>query len=165
MIIRIGGEQAELSPPMIRIVLKETMYPTILNSVSALPTGCHIIIIRRQLMNLLLSRIVLASIFGLIITSIVWAVVQAADSINNQTERQEKISRLLAVLAAKVPSIPVPEEIEKSRDMAKRKQYFEEMHRKFQQIEEKYEQARNELAAMGDDVVAQLFRDISKWQA
>jgi len=97
-----------------------------------------------------------ASIFALVVTTCFIAVAQVSDAGNQQANRQEKIIQLLEVAGTKDLSIPIPEEIEKSRDMAKRKQYFEERHRKFQEIEAKREQARNELAAMGEEIIEPL---------
>ena len=98
-------------------------------------------------------NIYVALIFAFVVTTGFCAVAQVADTGNNRAERRANIKRLLEISGTKGPSIPVPEEIEKSRDMAKRKKYFVERHRKFQEIEAKREQARNELAAMGEEII------------
>lgn len=77
---------------------------------------------------------------------------------NKQVRRMEEINRLLEAASIKSPSIPVPEEIQNSKDWEKRRQYFEQRHLRFQEVEDKREKARNELAAMGDDVIDPLLK-------
>ncbi len=101
-------------------------------------------------------KIYIAYVFGIVFAIVFLGIVQVADAGNKQAERQAKINRLLEILSTKRPSIPVPKEIYTEKDISKRKQYFEERNRKFQEIEEKYEQARNELASMGDEVIDRL---------
>lgn len=102
------------------------------------------------------QKIYIAYIFGIVLAIVYLGIVQVADAGNKQAERQAKINRLLEILSTKRPSIPVPKEIYSEKDMAKRKQYFEERSRKFQEFEEKHKQARNELASMGDEVIDRL---------
>lgn len=89
----------------------------------------------------------------LVAAAILCVIAQVAYTGSAQAPRLEKINRLLEAASIKSPSIPVPEEIRNSKDWEKRRQYFEQRSLRFQQVEAKREQARNELAAMGEEII------------
>jgi hypothetical protein len=97
-----------------------------------------------------------AFILGLLITTSVLVAAQGPVE-NNQAERIAKVNQLLEVASAPIPSSPIPEEILKETDIAKRNQYNEERRRLVSEEREKREQARNEIAALGDDIIDPLY--------
>jgi len=69
-----------------------------------------------------------------------------------------RLGSLLDILRTQPPSLPVPSEIQQSKDREVRDEYFAARKRQFEEHEAKVNAAIEELAAMGDDVVDWLDR-------
>jgi len=69
---------------------------------------------------------------------------------------EERLNHLLEAIGERAPSIPVPPEIEKSKDRKVRDEYFAKRKLQFEEHEARINAAIDEIAAMGDDVVDRL---------
>jgi hypothetical protein len=95
-------------------------------------------------------------ILGMLIIMTLGSLFVTSGVCNNQDNRRAKVNQLLEIAGTRSPSRPIPEEIQKEKDKAIRDKYFEERQRLFQEEEDNRERARNELAAMGDEIIDQL---------
>ncbi|MGE5295461.1 MAG: HEAT repeat domain-containing protein [Solirubrobacterales bacterium] len=72
---------------------------------------------------------------------------------------KERLNSLLEILRTQPLSLPVPPEIEQSKDQKVRDEYFAARRRIFEEHDAKISAAVEELAAMGDDIVDWLLRE------
>jgi len=72
---------------------------------------------------------------------------------------KERLDSLLEILRTRPPSLPVPPEIEQSKDQKIRDEYFAARRRVFEEHDARINAAVEELAAMGDDIVDWLLRE------
>ena len=74
---------------------------------------------------------------------------------------EERVRHLLEVIGTQAPSMPVPKEIEETRDRAVREAYWAQRNAAFEAFEAKMRAATDELAAMGDNAVDRLVGELN----
>jgi HEAT repeat protein len=75
---------------------------------------------------------------------------------------EERVRQLLEVLGKKAPAIPVPKEIEQTKDRAAREAYWAQRQARFAAFDAQINAATDELAAMGNGIIDRLIREYHK---
>jgi len=78
------------------------------------------------------------------------------------TPDEDRLKHLLEVIGTKAPAMPVPKEIEQTKDRAAREAYWAQRQARFAAFDAQINAATDELAAMGDGIIDRLVREYHK---